>query len=274
MGATLELNTQTFDPDTTLASGQTFRIRKDGSGVWSGMVGGDHIVAMRDGNRVLWKAEGSRDESYWRQYLDLDRDYAALLDPNDPVLQRAMSFAPGMRVLRQDPFEALIGSIISANNNVARIGKILDAIADACGTRTDHGSAFPTPAQMARLSEADFRSLGAGYRATYLEKSVARSLDTDFNALAALPYKTLHHELLAFAGVGPKVADCVALFGFGKTEAFPVDVWMARAMRQLYGLEGTPTRIRAMAEEMFGAAAGIAQQYLFHYARAHLPRGS
>lgn len=274
MGALLEVEARMFDPDVTLASGQTFRIRQREDGSWSGTVGQDHVLARRIGDRVVWEADGEKDEAWWRRYLDLDTDYAPMLDTGDDILRKAVEFSPGLRVLRQDPFETLIGFIVSANNNVRRIGKILDAIADACGTKTANGAAFPTPEQLASLSEADFRALGAGYRARYLENTAAKCLDANWDELGAMPYPALHKELMALEGVGPKVADCVALFAFGKTEAFPVDVWMARAMRQLYGMEGTPKGIRKQAEEKFGAAAGIAQQFLFHYARAHLERGS
>lgn len=264
-----------FDPDTVFTSGQTFRFSKEDDGIWHGIAYDSAVQVVRDGDTVELRARGPHDETLWRTYTDAGTDYSLLFPEADEVLRAAIVHGCGLRVLHQDPFETLISFIISANNNIARISGIVGRLCDMAGTEiADGGHAFPSADAIHALTEEDLRKIGAGYRAPYILKSAERARDTDFAHLETLGYDELRNELLKFSGVGPKVADCIALFGFGKVGAFPVDVWVRRIMKQLYGEDGTPAQIRRRAEERFGPAAGIAQQYLFHYARAVLERGT
>lgn len=266
---------EAFDPTTIFTSGQTFRFRKDEAGVWSGVAHGTRVHVRQEGSNVVFTAQdGSLD--LWKQYTDADRRYGGTLFPDaDDVLRAALDYGRGLRVLRQEPFETLISFIISANNNIPRITGIIDRLCRTCaGESCGADVPFPQADDVLGMTEADLREIGAGYRAKYILESARRAKDTDFAELAAAPYEEAHAELTKFSGVGPKVADCIALFGLGKAEAFPVDVWVKRILRTLYGVTGTPRQLREFAAQRFGKNAGIAQQYLFHYARAHLEQGS
>lgn len=270
--AQLVFDRSRFDPDTVFQSGQTFRFSRDERGTWRGIAHGTEITAAVRGDTVTFEADGPED--LWRRYTDTDRDYGSLFPNPDDVLASALAYGKGLRVLRQEPFETLISFIISANNNIPRISGIIERICRTCARGAKEAVPFPDPGTLASLGEADLRALGAGYRAPYIIESAKRAADTDFGTLAAVPYEDAVQELLKFKGVGPKVADCIALFGLGHAQAFPVDVWMRRILKNLYGLAGSPKQVRSFAEERFGKHAGIAQQYLFHYARGTLAPGS
>lgn len=270
--AELVFSQSDFCPDVVFGCGQTFRFHRDAEGVWSGTAHGVPVECVPSGDDVVFRAEGPKDQ--WLRYTDMDRNYDTLFEDADDVLARALQHGKGLRVLRQEPFETLISFIISANNNIPRISGIIERLCAVCWPDHPNPAPFPSPEQIAALSEVDLRALGAGYRAAYIRESAMRAADTDFAELSGLPYPKVREALLAFKGVGPKVADCIALFGLGKTEAFPVDVWVRRILEQLYGVRGTAAEMRRFAEERYGQHAGIAQQYLFHYARSHLERGT
>lgn len=270
--------TAVLNPDHVFSCGQTFRYRKDGN-VWRGVALGSLVEASCEGGVTMISVSGGElSESAWRRYFDLGRDYTALFPKADPVLQAAAASAPGLRVLNQDPFETLISFIISANNNIPRISRIVQALCDEAGTAFSAGGrffhSFPAPDQLLRLSEARLRELGVGYRAPYLLASAEKAAGDDLDMLRSLPTGQVLRHLEAYSGVGPKVAGCIALFSLGKADAFPADVWIRRVVRELYGFDGTPAALQQFAGEHFGAHAGIAQQYLFHYARRYLRAGT
>lgn len=267
-----------FNPDHVFTCGQTFRFQKE-NGIWCGVARGNLLEAEADGSIVRLRISGQElAAETWRQYLDLDRPYAELFPEADPVLRRAMQSAPGLRVLNQEPVETLISFILSANNNIPRISGTVKALCEEAGTPFSVGGevfyAFPDAAALAGMTETSLRTLGAGYRAPYILASAERAAGGDLDGVADMDTEDALKYLQTFPGVGPKVAACVALFAFGKREAFPVDTWMRRIVRNLYGFEGSPQAVQAFAEERFGSSAGIAQQYLFHYARRYLPAGS
>ena len=216
------------------------------------------------------------DVSFWREYFDLDRDYSALAAACSeyPVAMRALAALPGLRVLRQPPWEALVAFILSVNNNVARIRRLTLALCEALGDRSDDLGVygFPGPDALANAGEHRLRALGVGYRAPYLI-GAARAVADGFplDSLAAMPYERARERLMTLAGVGPKVADCILLFGCGHAGAFPVDVWVGRLMRGWFGLERAADReLPGIARGMFGENAGLIQQSLFHCARLGL----
>ena len=221
----------------TLDCGQSFRWTENSDGSFSGVAFGQSVTVRMDGGRLLLAGAEESDRERWRRYFDLETDYAAIradISARHPVLREAASYAGGIRILRQEPYEALCTFIISQNNNIKRIKGIVQRLCECCGKRLADGSyAFPDADVMSRLSAED--------------------LDT-------APYEEARAELMKITGVGVKVADCTLLFGMHRTEAFPLDVWMKRAMKNLFP---------GMAPEDFGACAGIAQQYIFHYCRMH-----
>ena len=259
-------------PLTLIDSAQCFRwaaqegwfgCAMDGRGVW----------LWRDADG-LW-AEGEADAAMLRRYLDLDRDYAALADEYGavPAVRRAMALFPGLRVLNQPPWEALVCFILSANNNVPRIRNLTRALCERYGARVDtpRGAlyGFPTPEALAGAREEDLRGLKVGYRAPYLVGAARRVLEGfPLDSLRGMPCEEAHRALTSLPGVGDKVADCVLLFGCGQTSAFPVDVWVERLMRSWFGAEGlSRTAMRRLAREKLGEQAGLVQQFLFHAAR-------
>ncbi len=263
--------------DATLFSGQAFRWRKDGEWFRGCIAGMPVRIRMKDHDLVAEWAAGqgagpeacsSRLASLLHYYFDLDRDYAAIRDAavrRHPVLREAMEFSSGLRVLRQDPWEALASFIISAFNNVPRITRIVCGL--CCGDEP-----FPSPGELARAGEDNLRRLGLGYRAPYLiaAAKMVDSGDLDLEGLRVLPTEEARRRLLAVPGVGGKVADCALLYGLQKYDVVPVDVWIKRTIEALFfgGREMSPVKVRAWAVENLGPYAGIVQACLFHYARS------
>ena len=218
---------------------------------------------------------GEFDPAALRRYLDLDRDYAAIAAEFDalPEARRAMACFPGLRVLNQPPWEALIGFILSANNNVARIRGLNAALCRRFGQprETPFGTlyGFPAPEMLASADEAELRAMKVGYRAPFLVGTARRVCEGfPLEELRRMPYDEAHRALTTLPGVGDKVADCVLLFGCGHACAFPVDVWVARLARCWLGIACASRRETARAaRERLGPNAGIVQQYLFHAAR-------
>lgn len=256
-----------FDLAQTLDCGQAFRWVERSPGEWEGAAFGKFLRLSQQGEGVLFHCSPKDYEETWRPYFDLDADYAAkraALSRMGPALREAAAFAPGIRILRQEPWEALCSFIISQNNHIPRIKGILHRLCEAFGQPIgDTGwQAFPTPQRLAACDLQDLAPLRAGFRAKYLLDAAQKvaSGAVDLEQVAASPVEEGRQLLQKIFGVGPKVAECALLYGFHKTECFPLDVWMKRAMATL--LPGTDPRD-------FGENAGLAQQYLFHYSRLH-----
>lgn len=203
------------------------------------------------------------DAAFFERYFDLsfcpEDVLAACADCE--IAKRAVLALPGLRLLNQPPWETLVGFITSANNNVARIRRLNRALIERVG-----GGLFPSPEQLAAAGEACLRSLGFGYRAPYLIETARRVADGfDLEGLSRCGYDEAHRALLSLPGVGDKVACCVQLFSLGDRSAFPVDVWVRRAMRDWFGIDKKDVRAEAL--RLFGPQAGLVQQYLFHCAR-------
>lgn len=253
---------------TLVDSAQCFRWTRDG-GRFGCAFGGGAVWLHREPDGL--HAEGDVDLAFLRDYLDLDRDYAALSREYAPYPQaaRAIALYPGLRVLNQPPWEALICSILTANNNVARIRGLVGALCEHYGAACGPLHGFPTPRQLADADEAELRALKMGYRAPYLIGAARRVVDGfPLNDLSGMPYDEAHRLLVTLPGVGDKVADCVLLFGCRHASAFPVDVWVDRLLRSWFGIE---CRSRAQmcceARALLGPNAGLMQQFLFHAAR-------
>lgn len=266
-------NLSHFSLAECVCSGQAFRWRPRGSGYF-GVALGRAVYAEQRGDTLYLTGVGKEDVPAFARYFDLERDYGAIkkLYAHDRYLRQGMAYAPGLRVLRQPPFETLVSFIISANNNVKRICRIVDAICCRFGRPLSDGAYdFPTPEALASRTEEELISCGAGYRARYIIQAARMVAEGfDLNAVSRMPFEEARRALIALPGVGQKVADCVALYGMGFMESFPADVWIRRVLCAMYGYRGKNDRdMRAFVDERFGACAGIAQQYLFHYARNH-----
>ena len=273
------------DPDAlhlirTLQSGQTFRwtwqAAGDGATLATGVLGHDVVRLRQDGGGLWLLAPAARRAGVLR-YLGLGGgpDTVRRVETKlaaDPVLARVLPSTRGIAILAQDPWEVLVSFIISANNNIPKICRSIDRLARALGRPLGNGTyAFPTPD---RLAGAHPRTLAAcllGYRAPYVRAAARLVADgrVRLDALSRLPRDEARECLLEIPGVGEKVADCVLLFGLGQLAAFPIDVWVQRAVERLYfrGRRRRPHEIRSFAEARFGALAGVAQQHLFCYAR-------
>ena len=263
-----------FDAHLTLIdSAQVFHWKKttDDKGTrFDAVVNGKHVSLVPQEDGFLLRTVDEEDIPFWWNYFDLDRDYEAVEKSCSeyPIAQCAMQLLPGMRVLNQPPWETLLTFILSANNNVQRIRQLVEKLIASFG----ENGAFPTPQRLAEVSETELRGIGCGYRAPYLIKTAQMVRDGfDLEALRKLPYAEAHKKLLTLQGVGDKVADCVQLFSLGFSEAFPVDVWVERLMKQWFSGEAAGKKaIVRQAHEMFGKNAGIVQQSLFHCARLGL----
>lgn len=223
-----------------------------------------------------WRIDA--EEEYARNYLDLNRCYDGLCDGLEwlPQAVHAVRMLPGLRILHQNAWEALLAFICSANNNTVRIRTLVLILCREYGTHYWRDGlefyGYPTPEQLARVSEEELRERKFGYRAAYLVKTarmVAEGYPID--RAAQLPYEEARRLLMELPGVGGKVADCVLLFGCGHMEAFPVDVWVERLLKSWCGIEcKNRDRAAQLAREKFGPQAGLIQQYLFHCARCGL----
>jgi N-glycosylase/DNA lyase len=269
-------------PAATLAEqldgGQAFRWRCAADGVWTGVIG-ETVAAVRLGAagleaRVLGSAQTGAE--VLRAYLDAEGAQARLAADlpwrSDSVLAGAMRLHPGLRILRQPPRDALIGFLCSSNKRIVQIREMVARLATELGAELGDGHhALPEWSALAAASDATLRRCALGYRAAYL-RGTARRLAARprwAEEFAALPTAALLAELRTLPGVGPKVAACVALFGFGRLESFPVDTWVVQALGGAYGLRDWPAdRLEAFGRLHFGAAAGLAQQFLFAAARA------
>ncbi len=264
-------------PAGTLAEqmdgGQAFRWSLASDGSWVGVFGRT-LAAVRSGPQGLeWRGQqgATHAEGALRHYLDADGSQARLSEAlpwrSDSVLRSSRAAYPGLRILRQDPHEALIGFLCSSNKRIQQIRVMVAALAAKLGEPLGGGfHALPSWQAIARAEDAVLRACSLGYRAAYLRGTAKQLLARPHwtEEFAALTTADLLAELQSLPGVGPKVAACVALFGFGRLESFPVDTWVVQALADAYGLPGwKPAQLEQFGKAHFGEAAGLAQQYLF-----------
>ena len=261
--------------------GQCFRWvpAGDGSGDYTGAAGryAARISLIPDGTAetgtctLQIEATGG-DEAFWSDYFDLGTDYGAIKDElvrNEPEIESAVKYGYGIRILRQDIFETLISFIVSQNNNIPRIRKCIEALCSRYGeyigeTFGREWHAFPEPEVLAAASEEDLAALRLGYRAGYIKAAAERYVsDRDCGHLPET-----REDILSYRGVGPKVANCIMLFGLRDVGAFPVDTWVKHIMNDMYGFDENDMKgMERFACDKFGELAGYAQQYLFYYYR-------
>ncbi len=273
-----------FDLYRTLTSGQTFRWVRNGAS-FEGVVG-DSLLEMRQERDQLW----ARTFPVALQ-LDLVTDYFALKFPiqdaiaklsQDEHLARALTRQPGIRILRQQPWECMASFILAINKSIPQIEKTIVALCEKLGPKVRVGnkiiSLFPGPEIIANTPEAVLRSTKMGFRARYLVAAAQKLIQEhiDLVQYRQKTYAQAKSFLMEFYGIGPKVADCICLFSLGHQQAFPVDVWIQRAMKPYCGVKERTNLVRVaeIAREKFGNFAGLAQQYLYHDIRSLARKGA
>ncbi|MFM1769107.1 MAG: hypothetical protein RJA22_1636 [Verrucomicrobiota bacterium] len=275
-----------YDLAATLGCGQAFRWIQVGAGAWEGVIGARWVRLRPAAGGIAAEAVAPGPDWDWlRHYLQSDLDLDAVLRtfPGDAPLREAVDACRGLRLLRQEPWECLASFILSSTKQIVQIRQIVELLCHRFGepVAVPAGNApafaFPTPARLVEAGEAELRACKMGFRAPNLLGAARRvaSGELDLAALAGLPVGEARAALTGLRGVGEKIADCVLLFSLGFPTAFPVDVWVRRALRDLYfpRRRPSPRRLRAFADTHFGPQAGYAQQYLFHYMRTRPPAG-
>ncbi len=284
----MKLDAVPFNLDVTLCCGQVFRWDKKGDW-WYGIVR-DQPVKIRQTNAELEFTNA--DEKFIENYFGLDDDLQKIRAKigKDKHVRKAIREFWGLRVVRQDPWECLISYICATYKSITAIKNMLFKLSkkfgkkillDGCDFYT-----FPTPEKLARTTESDLMECGLGYRANYVLEASRKIVDNDFDleGLRKMPYQQAKKELTNFLGVGLKVADCILLFSLGKREAFPVDVWVKRAILKHYAAQFPNSfiekisshdslsnaeyeKLNEFGRKYFGKYAGYAQEYLYHYER-------
>ena len=277
-----------FDVGKVFDCGQCFRFDPVKDSIheteFAGCAFGKYISLAQDGDKLyVYNATVEEYEDLWSSFLGLDRDYCEINEnilslSKNPALADAVRLSSGIRILKQDKWEAICSFIISQNNNIPRIKKLVAALCRACGDKIDvsgmeghianahreqegHFYSFPSPERVLSLGISGLAELKTGFRAKYIfdaaEKMVNREIDLDFLENADTEECVKH--LCTVKGIGPKVACCALLFGFAKLDAFPIDVWIKKVVLKYFDENFDPASL--------GEYAGIAQQYLFYYER-------
>jgi N-glycosylase/DNA lyase len=268
-----------YDLAGTLESGQAFRWNFIDGG-WNGVIP-NHWVRLRadEFSITAEAAQPVTDWSWLTHYLQSELDLGAVMAsfPDDEPIRAAVKACHGLRLLRQDPWECLASFILSSTKQIVQIRQIVSVLCERFGdpipAAPQYAPAFgfPSPARLARASEAELRACKMGFRAPYLLETARAVTEAKINleGLRELPVEIAREELVKLPGVGRKIADCVLLFAYGFQSAFPVDVWVIKALQKLYfpRRRASAKRLRHFSETHFGPNAGYAQQYLFHYMR-------
>lgn len=249
--------------EATLFCGQAFRWKKNENGSFHGVVKGKIIDIEQTENRIIFKNTDKETERLIEEYFDLKRDYKKICEGlcGDENFKKAYSEYEGIRILKQDSWEALCSFIISQNNNIPRISGIIDRLCKSFGEKlNDEDYSFPSYEKLKGVTAEELAPLRAGFRGKYIADAVQKLNDGEISLekIEKMPIEMAREELCKIKGVGAKVAECTLLYGFGRIEAFPVDVWVKRIMAEMYP-DGLP--------EIFKGNEGIAQQYLFHWRR-------
>lgn len=256
------IETDTLNLLQTLEGGQAFRWLHDDNGVFRGIAGKRLLEVRQEKNGITLLNLPEEDLDFWLSYFDMGTNYAEIITrfSKDETLKLAAKENRGLRILRQEPFETLISFIISQNNNIPRIKGIIGRLCETFGEKIGDFYAFPTAERLSALSEDELSPLRAGFRNRYILDAARKTMDKTvrLDEIYGMTYDEGKNELKKIVGVGDKVADCVLLFAYHKTEAFPMDVWIKKVVAEYYP-DGLP--------ECMGEYKGIAQQYLFEYFR-------
>lgn len=259
-----KIKAKDFNLDVTLSCGQVFRWHKHHDGFWYGFISNKIVKIYQKGDYLYYQGAAGKSEII--DYFNLDDDYKRILRSiaKDALIKKAIKKYHGLRIIKQDPFECLMTYILSSQNNIPRINKMVNEMSRRFGRKIKFEGreyyAFPKLTDLKGCCREDIRACRLGFRDKFLDDAVSKSWNKEvrLNKIANLPYEKAKKELLKIKGVGNKVADCVLLFGFNKYEAFPIDRWIMRAMEKYYkGKDGI----------YFGKYAGYAQEFLYLYIR-------
>ena len=261
--------------------GQCFRWNEQDDGSYTGIIKNGVLNVKKEKSNVIFSGLLNENiEKVCNEYFDLNTDYELIkekLSTVDENLKKSIEYGEGIRILNQDLWECIISFIISANNNIPRIKKIIDRISENYGEEIIWNEkkyyTFPTEKELSKASIEDLRKLGLGFRdkRVYTTTKMILNKEVDLDEIIKLDNSNeIREKLLSLDGVGEKVADCIMLFSLKRFDVFPVDVWVRRVMNELYiknenEEKVNKTEVRKIAEEKFGSLAGIAQQYLFYY---------
>ena len=273
-----------FDPKHIFECGQCFRWNQKEDGSYIGIFGNNVMSVKKENGKIIFKGVCDGDiQNVCKKYFDLERDYKQIKDKLslvDNFLKESINYGSGIRILNQELFECIISFIISANNNIPRIKKIVERISKEYGNKicfegNDYYT-FPTAEQLSKATVQDLRKLGLGFRDVRVYNTTRMILENkvDLHMLETLNNSDqIREELLKLDGVGDKVADCIMLFStLKRLDVFPIDVWVRRVMNELYIKAEDETKInkkeiRKIAEDKYKDLAGLAQQYLFYWKR-------
>ncbi len=277
-------NQESFELEDIFECGQCFRWNKEDDGSYTGVAKDSVINVKKDGNKVIFSGNSKGDfKKLIRDYFDLDTNYDELkekLSKIDENLKIATKFGSGIRILRQDLWETIISFIISANNNIPRIKKIIERLSFNYGEKIEWNGkdyyTFPTPESLSKASVEDLRNCGLGFRNVRIYNTTRKILTKEFDLTKFQNLETteeMREKLLELDGVGPKVADCILLFSLKRLDVFPIDVWVRRVMNELYIHNENEEKvnkkdIEKLAREKFLGYQGLAQQYLFYHRRS------
>jgi N-glycosylase/DNA lyase len=257
--------------------GQCFRWDRQENGSYIGVAFGRVLeVEKKDDDVLLYNTTEEEFREIWADYFDLYRDYGTIKEilSRDPMLKKSVEFGYGIRILNQEPFEMILSFIISSNNRIPMIKRGIKRISEKWGKKIVYNGreyySFPELDEIKDATVEELAACGLGFRAKYIKATVddlhKKAADIDY--ICRQDSEDCHKELQKFTGVGPKVADCIMLFSMGKHSAFPVDVWVKRAMQHFYlAPDVSLKKIREFGIDKFGELSGFAQQYLFYYAR-------
>lgn len=269
-------NITDFDLDHTFSCGQCFRWIKQYDGSYTGVVDGKVMNISKNADDIEIKSNAPVSEIKLKEYLDLNRDYGQIKKKlsNDEILKEAISFGEGIRILKQDHWECLVSFIISANNMIPRIMRSVEKLSKNFGKPIEFSGetffSFPSAKDINLADVEQIKECGVGFRCNYISNvsKMIVSGEIDLDAIEKMETPRAREELMKIPGVGPKIADCVLLYSYGRYEVFPTDVWIKRIIEVLYlKNEAKLAEIQQFARERFAELAGFAQQYLFFYAR-------
>ena len=276
-------NQESFNLKDIFECGQCFRWNRNTDGSYTGVIKDSVINVKKENDIITFLGESNGNfKEIIREYFDLDTDYLLYknrLSKIDKYMAESIEFGNGIRILKQDLWECIISFIISANNNIPRIKKIIERLALAYGKKIVFDGKnyylFPTPEELSNASVQDLRDLGLGFRDKRIYNTTRMVLNKEFdieNFNKLDNTSKMRDELLKLDGVGPKVADCILLFAEKRVDVFPIDVWVRRVMNDLYIHNEDEEKVnkkelQKLAENKFLGLSGIAQQYLFYWKR-------
>ncbi len=262
-----------FNIEHILECGQCFNFEKIGNGYYK-LTAYGKVLYVKEYEDVVefFPCTSEEFQNIWVHYFDLNTNYNELKEilRKDDILNTAISYGEGIRILNQEHFECLISFIISQNNRIPMIKNVVKNLSENYGEKITDGFAFPTVETLHKVSDEDLRICKTGFRSKYILDCCNKIITNEINLkeIEKLSSEDMMKELLKIKGVGVKVANCTMLFSYGRGDSFPVDVWIKRAMEHFYfsGEEKSKEYIQSFGEEKFGELSGIAQQYIFNYA--------